>query len=363
MFAKKRILICPLNWGLGHATRCIPIIRLLLQKNAEVIIAADGRPFELLKKEFPDLEFIVLKGYNIYYPAGGSMVLKIIFSLPKIFLDIYKEHTTLKKIVTNKKIDVIISDNRFGLWNKKIKSIFITHQLMIKSPFAEKLLHRINLFFIKKYDECWVPDHSGTNNLSGDLSHKCALPENSFFVGSLSRFNRQDSSPFQGFGMTASYEMMAIISGPEPQRSIFEKILLEQLLKINPKALVVCGKTELEQKTETQGNIEIINHLKGDEMQQAILNSKIIIARSGYSTIMDLAALGKKAIFVPTPGQTEQEYLAEYLMSKKAAYYMLQEQFNLSTALKNSENYKGFEAIETGCELEERINKLFSTFV
>lgn len=356
MFSKKRILICPLDWGLGHATRCIPVIRLLLEKNAEVIIAADGRPLELLKKEFPQLEFIYLKGYNIQYPEKGSMILKIFFSVPKIFFGIYKEYLSVKKIIRIKKIEVIISDNRFGCWNKKIKSVFITHQLMVKTPFAEKLLHRLNLYFIKKYDECWLPDFAGTENLSGDLSHKYTLPKNAFFVGPLSRFNSvitREVLPKQSFD-----EIMVIISGPEPQRTIFEKLILEQTRQTNLKALIVCGKTELEQKKETTGNIEIVNHLKADEMQNAILNADIIIARSGYSTIMDLVTLGKKAIFIPTPGQTEQEYLAEYLMSKKIAYCVSQKQFNLSNALLESINYKGFEAIEKINELEKRINLL-----
>ncbi len=357
MFSPKRILICPLDWGLGHATRCIPIIRLLLKKNTQVIIAADGRPLELLKKEFPELEFIVLKGYNIVYPSSGSMVLKMFFSVPKIFIGIYNEHTDLKKIIQEREIDTVISDNRFGLWNKNIKSIFITHQLRIKTPFAEKLLHRINLYFIKKYDECWVPDFAGTENLSGDLSHKYALPENAFFVGPLSRFSNVIAKEERLKQSHNSYEIMAIISGPEPQRSIFEKLILAQIKQTNLKALVVCGKTELEQKIETLGNIELISHLKADEMQQAFLNSQLIIARSGYSTIMDLATLGKKVIFVPTPGQTEQEYLAEYLMSKNVAYCVPQNKFNLMNALKESENYKGFEALIHRSELEERINK------
>ncbi|MBA3704822.1 MAG: glycosyltransferase, partial [Bacteroidetes bacterium] len=336
MFSKKRILICPLDWGLGHATRCIPIIRLLLQKNAEVIIAAEGRPMELLKKEFPDLGFICLKGYGINYPDKGSMVLKMLFSIPKIFFGIYKEHIAIKKIIQEKNIDIIISDNRFGLWDKKIKSVFITHQIMIKAPVGEALLRRINLYFINKYDECWVPDFAGENNLSGDLSHKYSLPENTFFIGAISRFNVIASPAFssRACGKTISpfndkkYDIMTIISGPEPQRSIFEKLILEQLKQSNLKALVILGKTELEQKNETFGNIEIVSYLKAEEMQNAILDTKIIIARSGYSTIMDLATLGKKAIFIPTPGQTEQEYLAEYLMKKNITYCISQDHFS-----------------------------------
>ena len=345
----KRILICPLDWGLGHATRCIPVIRLLLKKNMEVIIAADGRPLALLKQEFPQLEFIVLKGYNIRYPDSGKMTRKMAFSIPKILKGIKTEHQALKKIIKEKKIDVVISDNRFGCWNKKIKSIFITHQLMIKSPFAEKLLHRINLRFIKNYDECWIPDVKGKLSLSGDLSHKYILPENTFFIGPLSRFNNVPQN------IKYKYDAMAIVSGPEPQRSIFEKLILEQLTQTNLKSIVVRGLTEDHDQKETKNNIEIVSHLKANEMQEAILNSKIIIARSGYSTIMDLATLGKKAIFIPTPGQTEQEYLAEILMQKNIIFYQLQKNIDLKEALKEAEKYKGFERIGSGKELEKRI--------
>jgi uncharacterized protein (TIGR00661 family) len=369
MQKQKRILICPLDWGLGHATRCIPIIRMLLKKNATVIIAADGRPLALLKQEFPQLEFISLKGYDINYSANGSMVAKMVFSIPKIYRGIKKEHEALKKIIEEKKIDVVISDNRFGLWNKEVKSVFITHQLMIKSPFAEKLLHKKNLNYINQFDECWVPDADGKNNLSGDLAHKYELPKNTFFTGALSRFEHSNLthstksmlSEDEVLRVTASsneYDIMAIISGPEPQRSIFEELVIEQLRKLKLKALVVCGKTELEQKFETIENMTIVSHLKSDEMQEAILKSKIILARSGYSTIMDLSTLGKKVIFIPTPGQTEQEYLAKELMNKKIAFTQTQKEFNLASALQESENYNSFEKLEKNGELERRIDLL-----
>lgn len=355
MLSQKRILISPLNWGLGHATRCIPIIRLLVQKKAEVIIAADGRPLELLKQEFPTLECIHLKGSEINYPKGGSMIWKMFFSIPKILFGIYREHQSLKKIISEKKIDIVISDNRFGLWNKEIKSIFITHQLMIKTPFAEKLVHKINLYFIKKFSECWVPDVEGPGNLSGDLAHTYSLPSNAFFVGPLSRFNKINTSQ-----VDVVYDVMAIVSGPEPQRSIFEKLVVEQVQQSKLKALIVSGKTEIGLTREIINNMEIVSHLKSDEMQEAILRSKIIISRSGYSTIMDLAMLSKKAIFIPTPGQTEQEYLAERCMQKKIAYCEKQSDFNLEKALKEVEKYTGFEVQENNGLLEKRVDNLMS---
>jgi hypothetical protein len=172
----QRILICPLDWGLGHATRCIPVIRAFLGQNAEVLIAADGRAYELLQQEFPELQFIRLKGYEIRYPSSGSMAASMLLSIPKILSGIKREHRELEKIIAEHKIDTVVSDNRYGCWNKQVKSIFITHQLMLKSPFGEGLLHRIILSHIKKYDECWIPDHAAENNLSGELSHKYPLP-------------------------------------------------------------------------------------------------------------------------------------------------------------------------------------------
>ena len=355
MQKNKRILICPLDWGLGHATRCIPIIHLLLKKNTEVVIAADAGPLALLKQEFPQLTFVQLKGYNIQYPKSGSMKLKMLLSIPKIVNGIKEEHTQLDKIIDEHKIDIVISDNRYGCWSKKVKSIFITHQLMIKAPIGESILHKKVLTYIANYDECWVPDTEGENNLSGDLAHHYPLPKNTYFVGALSRFDFSVSPESYRDEMTT---IVAIISGPEPQRSVFEKLVIEQLLPTNIKALVVCGKAS-EPKTETIKNIKIVSHLNSDEMQNAILNSEIILSRSGYSTIMDLAYLGKKAIFIPTPGQTEQEYLAERFLKKGIAFSQTQASFDLKIALAKSKNYKGFEKMKLSNELEKRIDVLF----
>jgi len=338
----QRILICPLDWGLGHATRCIPVIRAFLEQQAEVLIAADGRPYELLKREFPSLQFIRLEGYNVRYPSSGSMAVSMLLSVPKILAGIKREHRELEKIIQQYKIDTVVSDNRYGCWNKNVRSIFITHQLMVKSPVAEGLLHRIIRSYIKKYDECWIPDHARENNLSGDLSHKYPLPGNAFFIGPLSRFNAT-AQPEQ----TAQYDVMAIISGPEPQRSIFEKRVSEQLFQSNLKALIVFGIPEGKAGREKKGRLEMASHLGAEEMEKAIRSSSLIISRSGYSTVMDLAALAKKAVFIPTPGQTEQEYLAHYFSEKKVAYFQEQSEFNLDKALKEAEKYSGFKNIET----------------
>lgn len=352
MQKQKRILICPLDWGLGHATRCIPIIRLLLKKNAEVVIAADAGPLALLKQEFPQLTFIQLKGYDIQYPKSGSMKMKMLLSIPKIVNRIKEEHAQLDKIIDEHKIDIVISDNRYGCWSKKVKSIFITHQLMIKAPIGESLLHKKVLKYIENYDECWVPDSGGQGNLSGDLSQKYPLPPNTYYVGLLSRFNFTTS-------VNKTYDIMGIVSGPEPQRSIFEKLLLDNFKKSNLDALLVCGKAEEPKKRETIKNVTIVSHLKAEEMKKAILASRLIVSRSGYSTIMDLAVLGKKAIFIPTPGQTEQEYLSKLYMDRGFAMCAHQSRFDLQLVYELAKKFRGFPKLKTKGDLEKRIDLLF----
>jgi uncharacterized protein (TIGR00661 family) len=267
------------------------------------------------------------------------MVLKVASQIPKILSGIKREHALLKKMIKEKNIDAVISDNRFGLWSKEIPCVFITHQLMIKSPFGEKFIHQLNKKYISRYSECWVPDVREGEGLSGDLSHKFPLPENVKFIGVLSRFKIPLNLPLEG-GDT--YKLLVILSGPEPQRTVFEKKIIEQASVIGKKILIVQGVTEKNEKRKLSNNIEMVSHLTSEELQKEILTSEIILSRPGYSTVMDLAMLGKKAIFVPTPGQTEQEYLADYLLKKKIAYSISQEKFDLKKAVIDSVQYTGF---------------------
>ncbi len=339
MSKKKRILVCPLNWGLGHAARCIPLIRELELAGAEVIIAADGHPAELLKNEFPHLQLIRIQGYNITYSPGRSQALKMILSAPLIGAGICREHYFLKKIIKDFSIDIVISDNRFGLWSKKVRSIFITHQVMIKCPpslrFLEPALCRLNRFFISRYHECWIPDFPGENNLSGDLAHQYTLPANTYFIGPLSRF-KDNALPASTGG-----KLLVILSGPEPQRSIFEKRIVEDLARCSFPALLVRGLpgNAAPAPFAIPPGVTMVPHLDSGKLREAFLSASVIICRGGYSSIMDLAALGRNAIFVPTPGQTEQEYLAEYFKKKKIFYSEPQEEFNLSRSLEESKKY------------------------
>lgn len=357
---QKKILIAPLDWGLGHASRCIPIINFLLKENTEIIIAADKRPLALLKKEFSQLEFVKFPGYNITYPTNGAMALKMFFTIPKILWGIYKEHQSIKEIVKNKDIDVIISDNRYGLWFKKIKSIFITHQIRIKAGkglrFFEPIIYRINKFFISKYDECWIPDIAGSNNLSGELSHNIKLKIPLFYIGFLSRFFDKEISEIKD----KEIDVLAILSGPEPQRSIFEEIIIKQLKNTTLKAIIIRGITEKPEEYQINKNLKIINSLNTKDLSEYINNSKQILCRPGYSGLMDLAALKASAILVPTPGQTEQEYLADELMKNKAFFSMNQKSFQLEEALKQSSAFTFLNIKNENSVLMERISSVLN---
>lgn len=341
MDRKKKILVAPLDWGLGHATRCIPVIEELLNQDTTVVIAADERPYDLLKREFPFLEFVRLPGYAIRYPEGDGIAAEMIRQIPRIISVTYQEHRSLRKLIKELGLDAVISDNRFGLFSRKIPCAYITHQLRIIMPpqleWASPFVYSLNKFLIGRYTECWIPDHRGDQNLSGKLSHGAPLPHNASFIGPLTRFKLLAK-------IKKEIEVLIVLSGPEPQRTALENILLEQLKTLTTNVLVVRGIPETSQRIKLSESISIVSSLDSKALNKAMLSSEIIISRPGYSTIMDIAALGCKAVLIPTPGQTEQEYLAEELERKKLFYVQRQEHFDLQEALIQSKRYTGFVA-------------------
>lgn len=305
-----KILICPLNWGLGHATRCVPLIRTLLNDGHEVVMVADGFPLNFLTQQFPNVRFIEFASYHIQYSSGKSQVFAMLRNMPRLIKGINSENKWLKNLLRNEYFDQVISDNRFGLWSKKTKSIYITHQLMIKMPAVLKILEPIawwmHRLIIRRYDECWIPDFEGKENLSGDLSHLYPLPRNARFIGPLSRFQPNDSE-----NTGCEFENVAVLSGVEPQRSIFEHELTRRFQHSGQKTLIVRGQPGAIPATYHVGDVTLVSHLPDQELTSVLVGVKKIISRSGYSSIMDLLALGclHKTEFIPIPGQTEQEYL------------------------------------------------------
>ena len=361
MKSNPNILVCPLDWGIGHATRCVPVIQELLFQNANVIVAADGRSLAFLQLEFPDLIFINFPGYKFSYPEKGSMTLKMAMQIPSIIKGIRREKRVLKEILKNHNIDGVISDNRYGLFTKNVCCIFITHQLKIKVPqflfFLRPLLNRINIHYISKFNECWIPDFEDEPNLSGELSHLESKPSRTYFIGPLSRFaEMNEEDDFQNKNEIYKYDFLVLLSGPEPQRTILEEKILSQLRLKNYSAMVISGKPESRQDIDIDCRLKVYPHLNSEKLRRAILESRMVISRSGYSTLMDLTTIGKKAIFVPTPGQTEQEYLAEYCSNKNWFYSMNQQNIDLEEASVKAENFTGFKRIKDQNLLKKRIS-------
>lgn len=338
---KRRALVCPLNWGLGHASRCIPVIRRLQTEGFEVIVAAEGRALALLKEECKDIRYIHLPGFSPKFSSGRNLILRIPGLLFSLAWHTLREHQKIGRLVADNKIDVVISDNRFGLFTRKAKCVFITHQVMFKTPFylrfAEPILYRINRCFINNFDACWIPDLPGRDNLSGDLSHKYPLPKNASFIGLLSRFERCKASTDSIYG-----NLLVLLSGPEPQRTNFESLIFAQLEKANRQATIIRGTPSEKVEKESFNEISLINHLNTDQLAHLISQSEYVVCRSGYSTLMDLAVLGQKqVILVPTPGQTEQEYLAERLQELGWMDFQPQNKFNLEKIINNEKQFGG----------------------
>ncbi|NVO19103.1 MAG: glycosyltransferase [Bacteroidetes bacterium] len=335
-----KVLVSPLDWGLGHATRCIPIIKALLLNGADVIIAASGSALILLQNEFPQLHAFNLKGFSPKYSRKSTLIGRMILLIPSFLWSIWSEHRQLRKILKKQPISVVISDNRYGMWNRNTTNIFITHQVFIKAPvgwnWLNPVLESISRYLISFFDYCWIPDFKDDPNLSGELSHLKPLPSEYTFIGPLSRFEAEVDLQKQNNGI------LAIISGPEPQRTIFENLIISQLSEMKVVATVVCGKYTLNPILEKKGMLTVISFADSMTLKQLIVSSSLIICRSGYSSIMDLERLGKKALFVPTPGQTEQEYLANYFMSKGITLGVSQKELNLKEQIPEASKYPGF---------------------
>ncbi|WP_235016436.1 glycosyltransferase [Aquimarina sp. AU474] len=341
----KKVLVAPLNWGLGHATRCIPIINALMHEGIEPVIASDGVALSLLKKEFPTLQTKELPSYNIEYSKKASnFKLKMLLNSPKIAHAISAEKKVVKKFIEEEKFSGIISDNRMGVRHKSIPSVFITHQLTVLSGKTTSFSTKVHNKYIKKFDLCWVPDMADDPNLSGELGHpkKSSVPVT--YLGPLSRFEYRV--------VPKKYDIMVLLSGPEPQRTLLEQKLFQEFEQSDRKIVFVRGVIEETQKTYMKNNITIHNYLMGKDLENTINSSNLIISRSGYTTVMDLAKLKKKAFFIPTPGQFEQEYLAERLTLNKLVPSCNQNDFTLKK-LRDMNTYKGLSSFSTDIDYGE----------
>lgn len=347
-----RILLAPLDWGLGHVTRCVPIIQHLQFLGHQVVFAGNGQQQNYIKSVFKKIECINLDGYNVQYARSKmGLIPKIIAQIPRFKKCIKAEHLWLQNIIKTHKIDAVISDNRYGLYTTQVPCILMTHQLQIRSGLSvhlDKVLLKIHYRFIEKFNACWVVDVAEDDGLSGALAHPTILPKiKTEYIGLLSQCAGNISRK-----KTEDAEIiLVLLSGVEPQRSMLSDILWKKALKSDKHFIYVEGTDAAQNPSVIPEHISYHKRLSEKELVMAIEAADYVICRSGYSTLMDLLALGKKAILIPTPGQTEQEYLASLMHRKKIFMMAKQHKFDIQTSLLNASLFP-YRSIEYGNAFE-----------
>ncbi|MFE3846072.1 glycosyltransferase family protein [Thermoplasmatota archaeon] len=343
------------SWGLGHSTRSLPVIRKLIEENNKITIISNGRALELLKKELADkVQYIDIPDYPMLISDNSrQFIAKSIIYWPLFIKKMESGLQKLTKIVKKNHYDIIISDGRYDIYNKEIPSFFISHQMRIMNPLRIKFLETgseiFNKFFFKRFKGVIVPDYK-EDDLSGDLSHnlKKIDTEKLNYVGVL--------SDFKNINTKKDIDYLISISGPEPQRTIFEKKILSQLRYLNGNIIITLGKSD-EKKEINKESIKIYSFLNKDKREDFLNRAKIVISRSGYSTLLDLAVTGTKALLTPTPGQIEQEYLSEYHNEKGTFYSVDQKNIDLRKDIIKVNNTTG---IKRKCNVEKTVEKIMT---
>jgi uncharacterized protein (TIGR00661 family) len=343
------------SWGLGHATRSLPVIRKLIEEHNELAIVSHGRSLDLLKKELgKNPKYYDIPDYPMLLSENSRQFLaKSVVYWPSFIKRMESELQSLKKILDKSKYDRIISDSRYGFYSRLIPSLFISHQIRIMNPLRINMFERgseiFNLFFFKRYAGVIIPDYKD-DNLSGDLSHNLRrIDEDKIhYVGVLSDFKK--------IKIKKDIDYFVSISGPEPQRTMLEKRLVSQVNDLKGKIIITLGKTEKKDKFNKK-NIETYSFLTKEKREDLLNRTKLVISRSGYSTIMDLAVIGAKALMIPTPGQIEQEYLGKYHNKKGTFFSVSQSKINLKRDVENAKKRTG---IKRRCNVDKSVEKIIN---
>lgn len=336
-FSKRKILVAPLDWGLGHATRIVPLVEAIQSCGHEIILAADNRPYQFLATRFPELKIVRCSGYNITYPEKGNLLLHLLKNSVSFYKTVEAEQRMATELADQLNADVVVSDNRLNFRASGRRNIYMTHQLNIKAGLLSSVATKLHRKYYNRFDEVWVPDNIGDANISGALGHDadCAVPL--FYLGAQTRF-----SSFGKVEVSPHGKVVVLLSGPEPQRTLFEEIVIAELIRTGINAIVLRGMPGKTEIAHPAPNIEMVSHMNDDAMMRTIAGADVVISRSGYSTLCDLAQLNKRLIAVPTPGQTEQEYLAELHAAGNRLVKAEQSDFNLQTCMQKVQSMQPF---------------------
>lgn len=293
--SEKTVIVAPLDWGMGHATRCIPIIQQLLDQQCKIIFAGTDIQINLIQKDFPSITCEKIPGYEVTLDSQTSTYPQILAQLRGMKKMAKQEHNIASSLSIKYNADVVISDNRYGFYSREAYNVFITHQLNPQVPIFGKRVRRLLNSFITFFDCVWVPDNE-EKPICGELTQsKLSIPI--FYIGLLTRFNKQHISE--------DLDFLVIVSGPEPERSRFQKRMFE-----------ILKNKECSYRIVTPNIVDEENFIVNpstQELENLINRSSMVISRGGYTTIMELLSLQKTAILIPTKGQFEQEYLSQIM--------------------------------------------------
>ena len=322
----KKVLFCVLNWGLGHATRSLPIIHYAIQQGHEVRIASNGEALSYLRSELPGITCYELPDSGIHYKYK-SMYWNMAIASPQLIRSYKQEKIVTQRITKEFVPDLIISDNRYGCYHQKVYSIMISHQAQIMSvnPLVRRMSKRMLHLLTKPFHEIWIPDLQDSASITGEMSN---FPtRRSRYIGLLSTCYGVDIEPDE------DQQILILLSGPEPQRSQLEKQLLSNLPFPNERFKLIRG-TEQRPEIPIPSSLQHINITGREQVHRELLKSSMLICRSGYSTIMDLVSAGKPAVYIPTPGQFEQIYLAKKMQHLNAGYVLHQKDIDIGSLRK-----------------------------
>jgi uncharacterized protein (TIGR00661 family) len=352
---QMNIIYAVCSWGLGHATRSLPVIRKLLHENNTITIISNGRSLTLLRQELGEqANYVDIPDYPMLLSENARQFMaKSLVYWPVFIQRLEHGLRSLTRLLESVKCDLILSDGRYDMYNRKIPSFFISHQMRIMNPLRIHMFETgseiFNQFFFKRFTAAIIPDFK-EDSLSGDLSHNLRRinEQKLHYVGVLSDFKKQKKKQ--------DIDVFISISGPEPQRSMLEQHIMEQVETLQGTIVITLGKSEV-MHDYAKKHITIFSFLSKEKREDLLNRSKVIVSRSGYSTIMDLAVLGKKGLIIPTPGQIEQEYLAQYHMQKGTFFSVEQQNLDLLQNLKGVSQTTG---ITRSCSVEKSVEAIMN---
>lgn len=350
----NKVFFGVLNMGLGHATRSLPLINEFQRRGWQIAIGSNGRALAFLRNELsPETLFLETPSYEIRYSRSDRFVSNLLFQIPRVAWRIGAEQRFCRQMARKIKPDLIISDNCYGLHHRDIPSYFISHQIYFALPKGWQMFTGFagapNRYFHGKYKAVIIPDLPGADGglLSGELSRIPDSATDYHYTGIL-------SSVAQGKPQN-DIDLLISISGPEPQRTILEKRILKDVEAIEGNKVLLLGKPEKSELLFQRPGLRVYSHLPREKMQQMMRDARMIVSRSGYSTLMELLELNKRAFFIPTPGQTEQVYLAERFRRQGHYFSVAQKRLDLPANLQEAEKYPGLKVSNTTADTVRHI--------